>query len=632
MTSIYWPDKYVEKRKTAADAIKMIRSGQRVFIGSYCGEPQHLTKTLVEHASDFSDLEIIRLMSMENSEISRIAGKEQAHNFHVRSFYYGSSATKSLAVNKRFTTPMYLYDVPKLFEKRRLPLHAAMIQVSPPDDFGWMSLGVSVDVTLAAAMSADIVIAQVNSEMPRVHGRSIIHVNDVDVIVEKDEELITVEGNMDFKGAYPMAIPLIARLAANLIEDGSTIQFDLGITPKALTLAMKDKNDLGIHTQFLTKGVMDLVSLGVITNRYKGHNDGKIVASNAIGARNLYEFINNNPSIEFHASDYVNNPGVIARHNKMVAVNIAMNMDLMGQVSADALPQNHYSGVTGMIDFVRGAALSPGGKSIILMPSTSIDGTKSRIVPELPGSSVVLPKGDSYFVISEFGAVNMFGKNLQERAMAMISLAHPDFRDELLQQAKDKGLMDKTRNLNEFLFGVYPAKVEETRKYGDQRVTFRAVKAVDDRRIQEHFYSMNEEDVASRFFHVRKSFFRDDVENMFQVDYVNAMTVVAITGEFGFGKIIGIGEYMRENNPDNAEVAFSVSREWRGKGIADVIFEKLIETAKENDIKRLIAYTSVTNKGMVRLFKRRPYKIETRHEDDIYVMICDLTQPEEKES
>ncbi|HAY38938.1 MAG TPA: acetyl-CoA hydrolase, partial [Desulfobacteraceae bacterium] len=424
--STYWADNYVEKRCSAQEAIGRIKPGQRVFIGSSCGEPQYLVKKLADAADSFTDIEIVRLLSLESTPLTLIADKTKDQSFNIRSFYLGSAKTKSLARNKRFITPMNLSAVPRLFKTRQLPIHVALIQVSPPDDFGWMSLGISVDITLAAAFSADFVIAQVNSRMPRVLGRSFIHVNDVNAIVEYEEELLTIDELPELDAAN-----LIGRLIARLIDDGSTIQISPGTTPQATLLALSEKNDLGVHTQYVTTDIMRLVSMGVITNRKKGFNEGKLVASCAIGSKNLYEFLDDNPAIEFYPSDYVNDPGIISRNNKMVSMNVPMAMDLTGQVAADALSYNHFSGITGMLDFIRGASRSEGGKSILMLTSTSVDGKKSRITPMLNDTAIVVPRGDVQYVVTEYGAVNMFGKSLQERAMAMISIAHPDFREEL---------------------------------------------------------------------------------------------------------------------------------------------------------------------------------------------------------
>jgi acyl-CoA hydrolase len=545
--SNYWADKYIGNQHTAQEAIGLIKPAQRVFIGSSCGEPQHLVRELSEASDYFKDIEINRLMTMETTPLTLIANKTRDQSLNIRSFYLGSAKPNAIARNKRFITPINLSAIPRLFKSRLLPIHVALIQTSPPDDFGWMSLGVSVDITLAAALSADLVITQVNSRMPRVLGRSFIHVNDVDVFVEYDEPLLTIREAPELEAAND-----IGRLIAHLIEDGSTMEIGLGSTHQATLLALADKNDLGIHTQYMTNDIMHLFSRGVITNRKKGFNEGKMVASSAIGNEDLYEFLNDNPAIEFHPSDYVNDPSVISRHNKMVSMNVAMTIDLTGQVAADALPYNNFSGVTGMFDFMRGAVQSKGGKSILLLPATALQGKKSRIVPQLEDEAVVVPRGDVHYVVSEYGAVNLFGKSLQERAMAMISIAHPDFRDALFYEAKKMGLLSAERTLTESIHGVYPIHLEETIEIDAEQVTIRPAKPVDERRIQEHFYNLDRDDVVARFFHEKTSFVHDEVKGVSLIDYIKDLTVVAVVGEFGFGKVIGVGEYLVD--PANREV------------------------------------------------------------------------------
>ncbi|OQW96959.1 MAG: acetyl-CoA hydrolase [Desulfobacteraceae bacterium A6] len=620
--STYWADKYVENKRSAAEAISLIKPGRRVFIGSSCGEPQHLVRILSESSGNFTDIEIVRLLTLETAPLTLIANKTKTQSLNIRSFYLGSAKARGLARNIRFITPINLSAIPRLFKSRLLPIHVALIQVSPPDDFGWMSLGVSVDITQAAASSADLVIAQVNPKMPRVLGRSFIHVNDVDVFVEHEEEILTVGDLPDIEAAN-----MIAGHIARLISDGSTIQMSLGVTPKATLMALSGKNDLGIHTQYLNDSIMHLFSKGVITNREKGYNEGKIVASSAVGTRNLYDFMHDNPAIEFHPSDYVNDPGVIARHKRMIALNVAMTMDLTGQIAADALPYNHFSGVTGMLDFIRGAAQAEDGKSIIMIPSASADGKKSRIVPLLTDIAIVVPRGDAQYIVSEYGAVNLFGKSIQERARAMISIAHPKFREELFHNAKRLGLLGEDRTLKESIQGVYPIKLEETIIIDDETVMVRPAKPVDERRIQEHFYNLDKNDVASRFFHEKTSFVRDEMEGVSQIDYIKDLTVIAIVGEFGFGKVVAVGEYLLDPARNMAEVAFSVIKEYQGKRLGRIILKKLSEAARENGILGLFAYTSPGNQGMIRLFQALPYKIRTTFEDDMIMLSCRFDEP-----
>ena len=528
---------YMKKVCKSSEAIGAIRSGQRIFVGSSCAEPQHLVDELLSQRERFSDLEIFRLLSLEGSITFVYGDQKYGHNFTVRSIYQGAGQSDSLRADQRFLTPMSVSLIPMLFKTRQLPLHCALIQVSPPDEFGWMSLGISVDITKAAAQSADMVIAQVNPRMPRVLGNSFIHVSEVDHIVEMEEPLLTV---LDFP--EPESSEAIARLVANLIEDGSTFQLGLGDVTGSILKALSEKNDLGLHTQYITDGIMNLLQKRVITNRCKKINEGKAVASTAIGSDDLYRYLHNNPAIEFHTSDYVNNPVIIAQNPRMVSINIATTIDLTGQIAAEALPQNHFSGVTGMADFTGAAAYSSGGRSIIVISSASPDGQTSNIVPELQSRSVVVLRSEVHHVVTEYGSVNLFGKSLQERAMAIISIAHPKFRDALFHRAKELALIDQERTLKESLFGVYPARLEEIQDRGGIKVIFRPVKSVDFRLIQEHYYSMDPKDVSSRFFQIRAKFYQDQLESMYHVDYIKSMTILAVIGEGdGYEKVIGVG-------------------------------------------------------------------------------------------
>ena len=620
--STYWADKYVENRRTAKEAIAVIKPAQRVFIGSSCGEPQHLVRALSEASNYFKDIEINRLLTMETAPLTLIADRTRDQSLNIRSFYLGSAKPKAIARNQRFITPINLSAVPRLFKSRLLPIHVALIQVSPPDDFGWVSLGVAVDITLAAALSADLVIAQVNARMPRILGQSFLHVNDVDVFVEHDEPLLSIGETPELNAAND-----IGRLIARLIEDGSTMEIGLGATHQATLLALANKNDLGIHTQNMTNDIMHLFSRGVITNRKKGFNEGKMVAASAIGTEELYEFLNDNPAIEFHPSDYVNDPAVISRHNKMVSMSVAMIVDLTGQVAADALPYNHFSGVNGMLDFMRGAVQSNGGKSILMLPATDLQGKKSRIVPQLEDVAAVVPRGDVHYVVTEYGAVNLFGKSLQERAMAMISIAHPEFRDELFYEAKKTGLLSAERTLNESIHGVYPIHLEESVEIDGEAVTIRPVKPVDERRIQEHFYSLDKDDVVARFFHEKTSFVHDDVKGVSLIDYIKDLTIVAVVGEFGFGRVIGIGECLVDPATNEAEMAFSISKPYQKKGLGKLLLDKLAFAARNNGTSGLIVYTSAQNRGMIKLFKSLPYKVDSFFDGEMLKLSCKFDQP-----
>ncbi len=481
----------------------------------------------------------------------------------------------------------------------------------------------SVDITLAATLAADLVIVQVNPKMPRVLGRSFIHVNDVDFIVEVEEPILTLDKEPEFEEAV-----MIAKMISRLIEDGSTIQISPGTTPESTLLALSEKNDLGVHTQFITNELMYLFAKGVITNKKKSINKGKLIASSAIGSQNLYEFIDDNPAIEFQPSDYVNDPMVIARNRRMVSMSVAMAMDLTGQVAADALPYNNFCGITGMLDFIRGSFQSEGGKSILLLPSTAVKGKKSRIVPMLDDTAVVVPRGDTHYVATEYGVVNLFGKSLQERAMAMISIAHPDFRDELFCKAKEMNLFGAERTLKHSIQGVYPLQLEETLEIDGETVAIRPAKPVDERRIQEYFYDLEKKDRISRFFHEKESSVKDEVGRVSQVDYIRNLTMLAVVGEFGFGKVVGVGEYLLDPDRNTAEIIFSVNKTWQGRGIGEILLKKLALGAKDNGISALCAYTRPDNKAMIKLFGKLGYVVSTAMvEGEMMLMTSRLDDP-----
>ncbi len=615
--SSYWADNYIDKRKSAVEAIRHIRPGQRVFISSACSEPQELVRALSDATGKLTGLEIVRMMCQEITPLTEIANQSRDLSLNIRTIYLGSVGDETIARNMRFVTPLNMSDVPDLFKSKKLPINVALVHVSPPDDFGWMSLGISVDVTLAATLSAEFVIAQVNQKMPRVLGQSFIHVNDVDVIVEHEEDLITTAPKETSEEAAQ-----IGQHIARLIEDGSTLQIGLDAASQPTVQALKKKNDLGIHSQYLTDDIMHLYAQGIINNRKKGFNEGKLVASAAIGSHNLYEFINDNPAVDFRPSDYVNDPFIIAQHNRMVSMNVAKAIDLTGQVAAEASPRTFYAGVSGIPDFVRGARRSSGGKSILMLFSTSSDGKQSNVVPMLRDTAVVVPRGDVQYVVTEYGIVNLFGKSLQERVVAMISIAHPDFREELFDAAKKAGMIGPERNLGEAIRGVYPVRLEDTIEIDGDQVTIRPSKPVDERRIQEHYYGLEKNDIFSRFFHDKTSFSRSDLDSVAQTDYVKDLSIVAVVGEFGFGRVIAVGESMLLLHNNMAEVAFSVNRQYQGKGLGRRILGKLAEAARENGIAGLLAYTAPNNRGMIQLFKTLPYKVKTSYDGEGITLTC----------
>lgn len=412
---------------TADEAVSVIRSGYRVFIHSVAAAPQALIAAMV--ARPRHDVEVVHLHTEGDAPY---AAPEFADNFRVNALFIGGNVRRAVQEGRADYTPVFLSEVPALFRKKILPLDVALVQVSPPDRHGYYSLGVSVDVARAAIESATTVIAQVNSFMPRTHGDAFIHESEIDVAVAHDAPLPEVPpaeiGEVERE---------IGRCVASLVEDGATLQMGIGAIPDAVLAALVDHKRLGIHTEMFSDGVIPLVEKGVITGEEKKVHPRKITAGFVMGTRELYDFIHDNPSVNMLDIGYINDTSVIRRNPKVTAINSAIEVDITGQVCADSIGEKMYSGVGGQMDFIRGAALSDGGKPIIALPSTARGGA-TRIVPYLKrGAGVVTTRSHLHYVVTEFGIAHLYAKSLQTRAQELITVAHPDHREELARQAFD---------------------------------------------------------------------------------------------------------------------------------------------------------------------------------------------------
>jgi len=416
---------YQSKVVTAEEAVKNIKSGDRVVIGHACGEPKDIIEAMVKNKDAYRNVEVVHMVSMGRSEYAK---PEMATNFHHNSIFVGATTRDAVAEGRGDFTPCFFSEVPKLFTEGDLPVDVAMIQLSVPDAHGYCSFGVSNDYTKPAAEAAKIIIAELNDKMPRTLGDSNIHISDIDYIVETSNDIIQLQ---------PPKIGEIERAigenCAKLIDDGSTLQLGIGAIPDAVLLFLKNKKDLGIHSEMISDGVVELIERGVITNKAKTLHHGKTVVTFLMGTKKLYDFADSNPSVVMYPVDYVNNPVVIAQNYKMVSINSCIQVDFMGQVAADTIGLKQFSGVGGQVDFVRGAAMAKGGKSIIAMPSTASKGKVSRIVPLLDeGAAVTTSRNDVHYVVTEHGIAELKGKTLKERARALINVAHPDFRPQLI--------------------------------------------------------------------------------------------------------------------------------------------------------------------------------------------------------
>ena len=423
-----WQTEYQEFIMSAEEAVAEIHPGKRIFVGTGCAAPIELLRALTNRANKLPDTEVVHLLTFGKAPY---AEKRFASAFRINSFFIAENVRNIIQEGLGDYTPIFLSNIPNLFSTGMLPLDVALIQVTPLDARGMCSLGVSVDIVKSAAENAGLVIAQVNSRMPRTLGDSSLPIHDLDILVPVDARIQEVI-------PPPTDEPTrrIGEYIAALIDDGSTVEFGIGRIPQAVAELLRDKHDLGIHTEMFTDAIINLIESGAVNGSRKTIDRGKVTASFCMGSQRLYDYIDNNPMFAFYPTEYVNDPFVISRQHKMAAINVALEVDLTGQVCADSLGTRFYSGIGGQVDFNRGAARSPGGRAIIALPATAQEGEISRIVSRLsPGAGVVTTRGDVQYVVTEYGVAYLHGKSVQERAIALISIAHPDFREQLLHEA-----------------------------------------------------------------------------------------------------------------------------------------------------------------------------------------------------
>jgi len=419
-----WQIDYLKKLRTPHEALAYVQSGMRVYIQPGCAEPEVLVEALMKRGPFVQDVEIVHMMTMGTAPY---VAPEMAGHFRHNAVFIGANVRDAINDGRADYTPIYLSEIEELFTSGVMPIDVALVQVSPPDSHGYCSFGIGVDTTLTAAHQARFVVAQVNDQMPRTFGDSFIHVNDLDVIIEESRPLCAMK-----KPAVSELNVAIARNVAGLIEDGSVLQMGIGGIPEAVLPWLTDRSHLGVHSELVSDGIIPLVESGVITGERKNFKPRKIIAGFVLGTKRMFDFVDNNPIFEFHPTAYVNDPGLIARNDRMVAINSALEVDLTGQVCSDSIGNQFYSGIGGQVDFLRGASRSKGGKAIIAISSTARDGTISRIMPMLhPGAGVVTSRGLVRYIVTEFGVAYLHGKSIRERAKALIEIAHPKFREEL---------------------------------------------------------------------------------------------------------------------------------------------------------------------------------------------------------
>jgi len=589
--------RYEAKRMTAREALSKIHSGSRVFLGSGCAEPQHLLAALVELGGASGQLHDVEIVHMLTVGPALHTAQQFDRNFRHNAFFVGPSVRQAVYEGQADYTPIFLSQIPALLRTGRMPIDVALVQVSPPDRYGFCSFGVSVEAHHAAVEAAEYVVAQVNPQMPRTLGDSFVHIDQLDAIVEYEEPLLEVQFDPPDEVAHA-----IARHISRLVENGSTLQIGIGSIPNAVLQYLTDKKDLGIHTEMFSDGVIDLIEAGVVNNSRKTFHPGKVVAAFCVGTRRLYDYIDENPMFEFHPTDHTSSPINIARNYKMVAINTALEVDITGQVCADSLGHYIYSGIGGQADFIRGAAMAPDGKPIIALPSTARNGTVSRIVAELsPGAGVVTTRGDVHYIATEYGVAYLHGKSLRQRALSLIAIAHPKFREELLAKAKENKYLFEDQVIPER--AIYPVEVEHEREIGGVKLFIRPVKPSDERLMQEYLYNLSERSVYLRFFQRLKAFPHELAQEMVAVDYMERFGIVATVGTADAERIVAAAHWILDVNENMAEVAFSVADDFQRRGIGRYMSHLLARLARQRGIHGFRAATLAENLGMRRIFE-----------------------------
>lgn len=586
----------LSRRSLTADAaLARVRSGQHVLVGSGAAQPGVLVEALARRGAALSDVEILHLLTLGAAPY---AGPEFEGRLRHNALFIGPNVRGAVERGLADYTPCFLFQVPRLLRAGRLPLDVALIQVTPPRG-GFCSLGVSVDILKAAVESADYVVAQVNPRMPWTGGDSLVRVEDIDAFVEGERPLLELP-----EPAYTAAALWIGRYVATLIEDGSTLQMGIGAIPNAVLAALGGKKDLGVHSEMISDGVLPLMRSGVINGRAKTLHRGKVVTSFCAGTQRLYDAVDGDPAFEFRPSDYVNSPDVIGRNAKMVAINSALQVDLTGQVAADSIGHRFYSGFGGQVDFMRGAALSEGGKAIIALPSTAKGGKVSRISLSLvEGTGVVTTRADVDFVVTEYGIASLKGKTIRERAIALIQIAHPDFRGELLAAAKRVGYLDAGRVLP-LLAERYPAELEARMRFRRDEVFFRPVKPSDLRRLKDLFYSQSERTTYLRYGIPLAKLSEAQFQQMVAIDFRAAMAVAGFVRDGRRERMIAVARY-HATSEGRAEAAFTVEDRYQGQGIGTFLVDYLAWIARERGLRALTAQVLHVNARMRRIIEGR---------------------------
>jgi acetoin utilization deacetylase AcuC-like enzyme/acyl-CoA hydrolase/RimJ/RimL family protein N-acetyltransferase len=594
-----WHSQYKHKLLTARNALSHIQNGQTVFVGSGAGEPALLTETLAEMAPHFCDIEVIHLATTSRS-VTRLASPELANSFRYNSFYVGRHASETEHDVTTDYTPMDVSELPFAMATGTILVDVALVHVSPPDDLGFCSLGVSVDATRAAVENAKIVIAQVNNHMPVTVGDSLISLDEITYVVEHDQPLAEVPPpKLD-----PVTLT-IGRHVASLIKDGLTLHFDRGPISAATMRYLDTRKDLGIHTDILTDDILRLIESGAVTNRRKKIYHGKVVATMAMGSARLYNALAGNPHIELLPIDEVNDPAIIAKNDGMVSVQAVGEMELTGMARADTEHVSVKQSLPSSTNYIQGARCSKNGFTIMALPSTSVDGTRSRIVGISVGRGVAFNRASVEYVVTEYGIVNLYGLSIRERAVALISIAHPKFRHDLLDEAKKLGYVHADQEISPESGCVYPHQYEFSHTFKDGlEVLFRPIQSNDARRLQRLFYKLSPDTIRLRFHGTIKALTNEMAQAAATIDYSRDMAIVGLVGPRSNPEIIAEGRYTYNPGNNMGEFDIVVREDHRGRGLGTFLANYLNKIAFSRGLSGVYADVIPENAATLGLFKK----------------------------
>ncbi len=590
-----WMNRHAAKRLSAEEAAALVRHGEHVFLGTGCATPRRLVGALEALAFPQGDVELVHLLT--DGALPHNAAGECISHYRHRCFFVGNDVRAAVRQGQCEYVPLSAARLPQLISNGRVRVDVAMIQVSPPDEFGYVSLGVSVDVIPAAVAKARLVLAEINPAMPRSMGDSALHIDDIDHWVPVPAHLIE-HFQPEAQGEVVQAI---ACYISSIIDDGSTLQIGLGRFSTAALALLDDRKDLGVHSDVITDAIVPLLEKGVLTGRMKSQNRGKIVASFARGSQRLHALIDRNPLFCFQTLDAVCDPAVLAAQHKLVSVTQAFSVDLTGQVCVDQFAGEFYSGLMAQPEFLQGASRSVGGKAIICLASTTADGQSSQIKLALAdGEASGIARSDVHYVITEYGIAYLFGKSIRERAAALIDLAHPQFRAELLAQAQLKGWLPAEQQLKHLQ--AYPVADERRVVLGDgQALLLRPAMGTDDVYVRELFHDLSERDVYTRFFRKVRGLPHRDAQRLCNLNLETEVAFVAVFGPREHPQVVGHACYFVDAATNIAETAFMVHPDWQGKGLGAALQQRLLEHARGRNVQGFVAEILATNEKMIRL-------------------------------